>query len=1287
MTAKKKQNLSDNNPFSEKRSSLPDPLDSAHVSLDENHTPLSFLIDFCLNNKLIVLIFFFLILLTGIYFAPFNWKFGSIERNPVAVDAIPDIGENLQIVFTKWPGRSPQDIEDQVTYPLTVALTGLPGVKSVRSYSMFGFSSIYVIFEDNIDFYWSRTRILEKLNSLPANTLPEGTKPTLGPDSTALGQVYWYTLEGLDENGNPTGGWSLDELRSIQDWTVKFALLSADGVSEVASVGGFVKEYQIDVNPDLMRTYNIGLNQIYEAINKSNRDVGARTIEINRIEYVIRGLGYIKSLADIENSLITERNNVPIFVKDVAKVNLGPAQRRGLLDKEGAETVGGVVVVRYGENPMQVINNLKEKIKELAPSLPRKKLKDGTISQVSIVPFYDRTGLIKETLGTLNSALIQEILITIIVILLIIRHIRVAGLISVMLPATVLICFIFMKLFKVEANIVALSGIAIAIGTIIDMGIVVCENIVKHLEEAGTEEPKLKVIYTASKEVAGAVLTAVSTTVISFLPVFTLQYSEGKLFRPLAFTKTFTLSASVLVALFILPVLSCIFLEKKNREKNNMIMNFFSRIPEKLKKRSLFISYIVIVLCVTYLLTKYWLPLGPEKGIGLNFLFTAGPIFVLLAFFYLFQYYYKQILSFCLERKIIFALVPFVILLWGVFTWLGSDKILPDFIKNTAVSKKVANIFPGLKSEFMPPLDEGAFLYMPSIGYHGSIGEIKDTIAKQDMNIIKIPEVKQVVGKAGRAETPLDPAPIGMVETIINYKDKYISDANGYYLRFKFSPEKIGYYKDRDGEIVKAPDGAPYKIKGIFERDENGKLIPDSGGNVFRQWRPSLDPELNSGRKTWKGIQSPQDIWDEIARVAHITGSTPAYKLQPIETRIVMLQSGMKAKMGVKIKGTSLKAIEKTALIFEKELKDTKGIKPATVTAKRIQGKPYFEIIPDRKALGRYGIKLGDMLEMIEVGIGGKRITSTVEGRERYPVRIRFDRERRDHIDTLKNIPISRPDGINIPLKQLAEIRYRQGAQNIVSEDSFFMTFVSFDKLPGYANSEVVDNASDLIKKRISSGTIKLPKGVFYHFAGEYQNRIRAENRLMLIIPISLVFIFLLLYLQFRSFTTTFWVFTGVAVAWAGGFIMLWLYSCDWFLNFSIAGVDLRELFQIHQINMSVAVWVGFLALFGIATDDGVVMATYIRESCINKKYKNKKDIRNAIITAGERRIRPCLMTTATTILALIPILTATGRGADVMIPMAIPVFGGMLFEIITMLIVPVLYSLTEEIKFKIATR
>jgi len=496
-------------------------------------------IRFCLEKKLVVVLAVVAVIVWGAMVAPFDWHLWDLPRAPVPVDAIPDIGENQQIVFTEWPGRSPQDVEDQITYPLTVSLLGIPSIKAIRSYSFFGFSSIYLIFKDDVDFYWSRSRVLEKLNSLPQGTLPEAVQPTLGPDATALGQVFWYTLEGRDQQGRPTGGWDLDELRTIQDWYVRYSLMSADGVSEVASVGGFVKEYQIDVDPDAMRAYDVGLDEVFMAVKMSNVDVGARTIEINKVEYVIRGLGFIKSLSDIERTVIKVNENVPIFIKDIAKVSIGPALRRGALDKGGAEVVGGVVVVRYGQNPLVTIKNVKKKIEEISPGLTKKTLPDGTVSQVTIVPFYDRTGLIYETLGTLGTALTEEILVTIIVVLVIVFHLRSSILISSLLPLAVLMCFIAMKVCGIDANIVALSGIAIAIGTMVDMGIVITENILKRLDEAAENDDKLEVIFKAASEVGSAVLTAVLTTIVGFLPVFTMTAAEGKLFKPLAYTKTF----------------------------------------------------------------------------------------------------------------------------------------------------------------------------------------------------------------------------------------------------------------------------------------------------------------------------------------------------------------------------------------------------------------------------------------------------------------------------------------------------------------------------------------------------------------------------------------------------------------------------------------------------------------------------------------------------------------------------------------------------------------------------
>ena len=557
-------------------------------------------IKFLIENKLVAVLLLALFVGMGVVNAPFSWDTGLLPSNPVAVDAIPDIGENQQIVYTQWEGRSPQDIEDQITYPLTTSLLGIPGVKTIRSSSMFGFSSIYIIFEEDVEFYWSRSRILEKLNSLPAGLLPENVNPSLGPDATGLGQVYWYTLEGRDKDGNVTGGWDLHELRSIQDYYVKYALSSASGVSEVASIGGYIQEYQIDVKPELMRQYNISLSQIVKAVKESNKDIGAQTMEINQAEYLVRGLGYIKSVADIEDAVVTSENYTAIRIKDIANVSLGPAPRRGILDKEGAEVVGGVVTARYGANPMEVINNVKDKLEELKAGLPSKELSDGTISQLTVVPFYDRSELIQETLDTLDEALSLEILITIFVIIVMVFNLRASILISGLLPVAVLMVFIAMKFFNVDANIVALSGIAIAIGTMVDIGVILSENIIRHLEEekqrfseTGVKQSINSVVYNASAEVSGAILTAVLTTIISFIPVFTMIGAEGKLFRPLAFTKTAALVAAFMVALFLIPPFAAYLFRRKN----------FKKLTSNL------INGILIILGIAAIVFGYWLGL------------------------------------------------------------------------------------------------------------------------------------------------------------------------------------------------------------------------------------------------------------------------------------------------------------------------------------------------------------------------------------------------------------------------------------------------------------------------------------------------------------------------------------------------------------------------------------------------------------------------------------------------------------------------------------------------------
>ena len=1224
--------------------------------------------------------------------APFNWNIGFLPSNPVAVDAIPDIGENQQIVFTKWEGRSPQDIEDQISYPLTTALLGIPGVKTVRSSSMFGLSSVYIIFEEDIEFYWSRSRILEKLNALPSGLLPENVNPALGPDATGLGQIFCYTLEGHDTEGNVTGGWDLQELRSIQDYYVKFALSAASGVSEVASIGGYVKEYQVDVNPELMRQYNIGLQQVVKAVKETNKDIGAQTLEVNQVEYIVRGLGYVKSLEDIENAVVTATDNIAIRIKDIGKVVLGPAARRGILDKEGAEAVGAVVVARYGANPMEVITNVKEKIRELSTGLPSKVLADGRTSQVTIVPYYDRSELIQETLGTLKEALSLEILITILVIIVMVFNLRASILISGLLPVAVLMVFIAMKLFDVDANIVALSGIAIAIGTMVDVGVILSENIIRHLDENskmvvptarglsaedaqkeilpnGQKDKKSinNIVYNATTEVSGAIITAVLTTIISFIPVFTMIGAEGKLFRPLAFTKTFALTASLLVALFLIPPFAAFLFREKSikkyfRQAINIALIFAGifaiisgywlgliliafgflgilKLQEKItEKRANTLNIIIAALAIVFLLASYWRPLGVEKSIFWNLIFVSVICFGLLGIFAVFRSYYTRILKWCLANKIAFLSLPIALIIAGIF-----------IMKNTG-------------KEFMPSLNEGSFLLMPTSMAHAGVTENKRVLQQLDMAVASIPEIKTVVGKAGRTTSALDPAPLSMYENIIQYKSEYMQNEKGVKQRYKVNEN--GAYVLKNGSALLMEPRETWQSLNARQQ-----LIPDVDGEFFRNWRPE--------------IQSPDDIWKEIIRVTKLPGVTSAPKLQPIETRLVMLQTGMRAPMGIKVKGQDLKQIEAFGVQLEGILKQAEGVQPAAVFADRIVGKPYLLIDIDRAKIARYGISIQTVQDILKVAVGGMVITQTVEGRERYGIRVRYPRELRANPSDLAQIYIPISTGGQVPLSAVANIRYEKGPQVIKSEDTFLVGYVLFDKLDGFAEVGVVENVQALIQEKINSGELIVPKGINYTFTGTYENQLRAEKTLSFVVPLALAIIFLILYFQFRSIATSLMVFTGIAVAFSGGFIMLWLYGQDWFLNFNFFGVNLRNLFQMHPINLSVAVWVGFIALFGIATDDGVVMATYLKQTFDRNTPKNKKEIRAAIVVAGEKRIRPCLMTTATTILALLPILTATGRGSDIMIPMAIPSFGGMLIALITLFVVPVLFSWKQEFQLK----
>ncbi len=1252
------------------------------------------LIKFFLENKLVTMLLLILFAGWGIVTAPFNWNIDFLPRDPVPVDAIPDIGENQQIVLTEWMGRSPQDVEDQITYPLTTSMLGLPEVKSIRSTSMFGLSFIAIIFDENAEYYWTRTRVLEKLNSLSADLLPDGVSPILGPDATALGQVFWFTLEGRDENGNPAGGWDPHELRTIQDYYVRYALTSAEGVSEVASIGGFVKEYQVDLDPVAMKAHNVSMMMVMEAIRQSNLDVGANTVEINMAEYYVRGLGYVKTTRDIEQAVVKVSDNTPLRIRDIAKVNIGPAPRghSGFLDKGGAEAVGGVVISRYGDNPLKTIENVKNKIKEISPGLPSKTLADGTVSKVTIVPFYDRTELIYETLGTLNKAINLQILITIIVIMIMVFHLRASLMISALLPLAVLMCFILMKYLNVDANIVALSGIAIAIGTMVDLGIILNENILRHYDEAPPGQSIFTTVYNASTEVSSAILTAVSTTIVSFLPVFALQAAEGKLFGPLAYTKTFALAAALIITLFMMPAFAHWLFSIKRPAKyyrvvlnsllilfgiialrwsvwagiavtmlglNNLLSYFAeqrklpaSNLNDLLNRHHNTVTVVIITFAVSGLLAAEWMPLGVANNLFVNFLFIVMIIAALLGGFKIFIHLYSNILLWCLEYKKTFLFLPAIIIFLGVNIWLGFDRVLgfvPDLtekigwdIRTSSAWSSLSHKFPGMEKEFIPALDEGSFLLMPTSMPHSGVEANIKYLQQLDTRVQAIPEIAMVVGKAGRVESALDPAPVSMFENIILYKTEYITDENGYPVRFKV---------DKNNEFVK---------------DDNDILIPDRKGNYYRQWRDH--------------IKTPDDIWNEIVKATNdIPGVTSAPKLQPIETRLVMLQTGMRAPMGIKVFGPDLESIEEFSFNIEQLLKEVPSVKPEAVYADRSLGKPYLEINIDRIAIARYGLNIADVQMYLEVALGGMPLSTTVEGRERYNIRARYAREWRDHPEVMKRVLIPAPTGQQIPLGELAEIEYRSGPMMIRGENTFLVGYILLDKKAGYSEVTVVENADNFLKEKIASGDLIVPAGVSYQFSGSYENQVRAEKRLAIVVPLVLFVIFLILYFQFRSTIGALMIFSAIALAFAGGFVMLWLYGENWFMDFTIFGINMRDLFQMKTFNLSVAVWVGFIALFGIATDDGVVISTYLMQSFEKNRPESIQEVRKAVLEAGIKRVRPCLMTTATTLLALLPVLTSSGRGADIMIPMAIPAFGGMTVALITLFVVPVLYSAREE--------
>ncbi|MFA9408390.1 MAG: efflux RND transporter permease subunit [Candidatus Dadabacteria bacterium] len=1026
------------------------------------------IIEYSSKNKFLTIIFVLFIA---------AWGFWAMRNTPL--DAIPDLSDVQVIVFTEWSGRSPDLVEDQITYPITTTMIAAPNVKFVRGQSFFGLSFVYVIFEDGTDMYWARSRILEYLNEV-SGKLPEGVTPTLGPDATGVGWVYQYAL--VDESGNN----DLAELRSFQDWYLRYWLESVPGVAEVASVGGFEKQYQVEIDPNKLIAYDIPLENVITAIRRSNNDVGGRVVEFAATEYFVRGRGYIKSVEDIE--LIPVKANThgtPVYIRDIANVQLGPDIRRGIADLDGkGETVGGIVIMRYGENALEVINRVKQKLEEIKPSLPQ---------GVEIVTTYDRSDLIQRAITTLKEKILEEMIIVSLVIIVFLFHFRSAVTPILTIPLSILIAFIPIYYMKLTSNIMSLGGIAIAIGVMVDASIVLVENVHKKLEiwqSDGEKGERLNVVVDAMKEVGKPIFFALLVITVAFLPVFTLEAQEGRLFKPLAFTTTFSLFFSALLAITLTPALIVLLIKGKVKpEAKNPI--------------------------------------------------SRGLIWL-----------YNPVVTFALRFKKTVILSALVVLILT---------LIP---------------FSRLGSEFMPPLNEGTILYMPTAVPGMSITEAAKILNAQDKMLMKFPEVERVFGKIGRAETATDPAPLSMVETVITLKPK-------------------------------------------------------------DQWRPGM---------TWDKLLAEMNENVRFPGMANIFW-------MPIQTRTEMLSTGFRSNLGIKVFGPDLETIEDIGVEIEGILTELQGTR--SVFAERVTGGYFLDFDIDREQAARYGLTVGDIEDVIETAIGGKNISQTVEGQERYPINVRYQRELRGDIEDLQRVVVATPAGAQIPISLLADINFSTGPPQIRNENGQKVGYVFVD-VEGKDFEGYVNEAKELIREKVD-----LPPGYFVQWAGQYEYLQRVKEKLTIIVPITVLIIFLLLYMNFKSATETMIVLLSVPFSLVGSIWLLYLLGYD----------------------MSVAVWVGMIALAGLAAQTGVVMIIYLDEAYMRWKAEGKMnnitDLHGSITEGAVQRVRPKMMTVMSTTLGLLPLMWSLGTGADMMKRIAAPMVGGLITStILTLVIIPVVYSI-----------
>jgi Cu(I)/Ag(I) efflux system membrane protein CusA/SilA len=1143
------------------------------------------IIDASIRNRFLIILAAVFVILGGLY---------MLSQTPL--DAIPDLSDVQVIVYTDYPGQAPQVVEQQVTYPLTTAMLAVPGAKVVRAYSFFGSSFVYVIFEDGTDLYWARSRVLEYLN-YASGRLPKGVSPSLGPDATGVGWIYEYAL--VDK----TGKHDLAQLRSYQDWYLRYQLASVEGVSEVASVGGFVKQYQVDIDPNKLLGYGIPLSKVTTAIQRSNKDVGGRLVEMAGTEYMVRGLGYIKSVKDIEDvPLGVDKNGTPILVRNVANVHLGPELRRGLTELDGeGETVGGVVIMRYGENALATIDRVKAKLQSLKAGLP-----EG----VEVVPVYDRSGLIERAVHTLNEKLIEESIVVALVCLLFLLHFRSAFVAIFTLPLGILMAFIVMKLQGLNANIMSLGGIAIAIGAMIDAAIVMIENAHKHLEKSGGKGEHWDIIAMSAKQVGPALFFSLLIITFSFLPIFTLQAQEGRLFRPLAFTKTYSMAAAAILAITIVPVMMGYFI------RTTLLPSDWSR----RKQRIISAASALGVFCAFLLIAKLF-PYAILGTFGLPIAIIAGTLTFLTLWpqkvspeeknpvnRFLIRIY-KPAILWVLRHKVITIIAAVLVMLTLLpFRSLVENKVPNGPLKNAA--ERIDKLFPLEKigGEFMPPLYEGDLLYMPTTLPGVSITTARAILQQTDKIIKTFPEVQSVFGKIGRADTATDPAPLSMIESTIRLK-----------------PET---------EWPMVP------VKRFF-----------SGWPEILQ-RPFL--------KIWPDERriTPQELTAQMNKAIHFPGLTNAWTM-PIKTRIDMLATGIKTPVGIKVMGNDLDTLSALGEQIEAAVKKVPGTLSAY--AERAVGGYYLDYDIKREAAARYGLTVGDIQDVIQSAIGGMDIGETVEGLERYPINVRYGRELRQSIADLNRVLISTPTGAQIPIAQVADINIHQGPPVIKTENSRPSVWIYVD-LKGIDVATYVKHA-----KKAVEASVKMPPGYNLVWSGQFEYMERANKRLSVVVPVTLLIIFLLLYLNFKNVAESLIVMLSLPFAIVGGVWFIYLLGYD----------------------MSIAVGVGFIALAGVAAETGVVMLIYLDEALSEKIIEKsnsitRNDLYEAIIFGAVERVRPKMMTVTAIMAGLLPIFWGAGAGADTMRRIAAPMIGGMVSStILTLIVIPAIYAFWKGVTIK----